>query len=411
MPTRLDALHDYPFDRLKGLLDGLSPPDDRRAIPLHIGEPQGACPDFVSDIIRDHAAEFGKYPSVRGSADYLSAAADWLTTRFALPEKTLDANRNIVTVAGTREALYLIASAAVLRKEKSLSAGTMPTVLYPNPLYHIYYGGAIGAGAEPVGLPATAETEFAPDFDAVPEEVLDRAALVYLCNPGNPTGAVIGRDRIEDMVRRARRHGFVLAVDECYSEIWFDAPPPGGLSAALLAEAGRPSLDNVVVLHSLSKRSGAPGLRAGFVAGGEQAIDDFLMLRNYAAATVPGPLQAAGAALWRDEGHVNKNRARYAELMAIADEELGPVPGYRRPEAGFFLWLNVAETFGDGETAARRLWVEQGLKVMPGRMMAQAVGPDGATPGDRYVRIALVHDPETVREVCRRIRAAAIGNE
>ncbi len=410
MLTRLDALKDYPFDRLIALLAGQQPAPDKAQIPLHVGEPQGACPDFVSEIIAREAASFGKYPSVRGDADYLSAAAEWLTNRFSLPAGTVDPKRNVVAVAGTREALYLIANSAVLRKETKLPAGIKPTVLYPNPLYHIYYGGALGAGAEPVGLPATAETGFAPDFDAVPEEVLDRAALVYLCNPGNPTGAVIGRERLEDMVRRARRHGFLLVVDECYSEIWFDEPPAGGLSAALSAEPDNPSLDNVVVMHSLSKRSGAPGLRVGFTAGGEEAIDDFLMLRNYAAATVPGPLQTAAAALWRDETHVSRNRDHYTTLMAIADEELGAVPGYQRPAAGFFLWLDIAECFGDCETAARRLWTEQGLKVMPGRMMAQPFGHGDETPGDRYVRIALVHDQDTVREICRRIRASAIGN-
>ncbi len=251
------------------------------------------------------------------------------------------------------------------------------------------------AGAEPIFVPATRETGFQPDFTALPESVLRRTALAYLCTPGNPQGSVASADLLQRSVELARRFDFVLAVDECYSEIYDREPPPGALGAC--ATLGG-TLDNVAVFHSLSKRSSVPGLRCGFVAGDERAIAAFSHLRSYAGATVPIPLLAAGAALWRDEGHVEDNRRLYRAKLDIAEELLGGRFGFFRPPGGFFLWLDV----GDGEAAALKLWQAANIRVLPGAYLARE-GADGVNPGRPYIRVALVHDLDTTRRALARM--------
>lgn len=384
---RLGRLTDYPFQRLTALLGGPATPE---SIVMSIGEPQHAPPPFVADVIQAEAAAWGKYPPLAGTPDYRKACAAWLTRRFDLPAGMVDADRHILPVAGTREALFLFAQAVV-----PAEGGETPVVLLPNPFYQVYAGAAAMAGAEPVFVPATRETGFQPDFAALPESILRRAALAYLCTPGNPQGSVASAGLLRCSVELARRFGFVLAVDECYSEIYDAAPPPGALSAC--AELGG-SLDNVVVFHSLSKRSSVPGLRCGFVASDAGAIAAFSHLRSYAGATVPVPVLAAGAALWRDEAHVEANRRLYRAKLDLAESLLGGRFGFFRPPGGFFLWLDV----GDGEAAALKLWREANIRVLPGAYLARE-DADGRNPGHPYIRVALVHDLDTTRRTLARM--------
>jgi len=354
---------------------------------MHIGEPQGQPPAFVAEIIRDHAALWAKYPPLTGTEEHRAAVADWLVRRYGLDAQAIDPARMVIPVSGTREALFQAGLMAVAAKADTVAT---PALLMPNPLYHVYYGAAAVAGAEAVPLAATAETGYLPRIDSLDPALLDRTALAYLCTPSNPTGAVASLNELTRWIDLARRHDFLLAVDECYSEIYTAVPPPGALQAC--AELG-PSFDNVLVFNSLSKRSSAPGLRCGFVAGDPALIETLTMLRGYGGAQVPGPLLAAATALWQDEDHVAKARAHYAGLFDLADERLSALAGYRRPEGAFFLWLPV----DDGEAAARRLWTQAGVKVMPGAYMAR---PDaaGRNPGADHIRVALVHD----RDPCAR---------
>ena len=320
--------------------------------------------------------------------------------RFGLAEGSFDADKQLIPLAGTREGLYQIAQLVI---SETKPGAKPPVVLLPNPFYQVYAGAALMAGAEPVFVPATAETGFLPDFAALDEETLNRTALAYLCTPGNPQGAVASLEQLKAAIQLARRHDFVLAVDECYSEIYDrDELRPAGALEACQALGG--SYANVVVFHSLSKRSSAPGLRSGFVAGDPEIIAPFSRLRAYAGATLPGPILAASAALWRDEEHVEANRFAYRAKFDVAEEILGNRPGFTRPAGGFFLWLNV----GDGEVAAKTLWEQSGIRVLPGAYLARP-GADGVNPGQPYIRIALVHDLDTVREAMTRIAQLPVG--
>jgi N-succinyldiaminopimelate aminotransferase len=303
----------------------------------------------------------------------------------------VDPDRNILPAPGSREALFQVALSAVALKAN----GAPPTVLIPNPFYHVYAGAAAAAGAEPVFVPAGPESGFLPDYERLPAALLDRAALAFLSTPANPQGAVADLARLESLLTLARRHGFVLAVDECYAEIYDRAPPPGALEAAARLGGG---LDHLVVLHSLSKRSSVPGLRSGFIVATADMIRRGLQLVNYGGAGVPLPVLAASAALWREETHVAENRAKYRRNMDAAERILGNSLGFRRPAGGFFLWLEV----GDSEAAARRLWAEAGLRVLPGAYMGRA-DAQGRHPGQRYIRVALVHEPEAVVEALTRL--------
>lgn len=385
---RLDLLTDYPFRRLAGLLQGPSGADP---IIMSIGEPQHMPPPFVAEILAAQAAGWGKYPPLSGTAEFRAAAAGWLTRRFRLAEGALDPDRQVLPLAGTREGLFQIAHVVC----GQATGGRPPVVLLPNPFYQIYAGAALLAGAEPVFVPATAETGFLPDFSTVSEDILGRTALAYLCTPANPQGSVASLERLAATIALARRHGFVLAVDECYSEIYDRSEPAGALEACGLLGGG---FDNVVVFHSLSKRSSAPGLRSGFAAGDPALMDAFGRLRAYGGAAVPLPILAASTALWQDEAHVEANRALYRAKLDVAEQILGNRLGFYRPEGGFFLWLKV----GDGEQAALSLWAEAGVRVLPGAYLARA-GADGSNPGEPYIRVALVHDLETTQRALTRL--------
>jgi aspartate/methionine/tyrosine aminotransferase len=317
--------------------------------------------------------------------------ADWATRRYGLPAGMVDPEANVIPVSGTREALFMIALTVVPETVR----GKRPAVLMPNPFYQVYLGAAALAGAEPVFMPATKETGFLPRLDAVGEDVLARTAYAYYCSPANPQGTVATLDELVAVVTLARARGFVAVFDECYSEIWCDAPPPGGLEAC---KALGGSLDNVLVFQSLSKRSSAPGLRSGFVAGDPALIRAFKRVRDYGGAPPPLPLLAAAAALWGDEDHVEANRALYRRKFDMAEAALDGRLGFYRPGGGFYLWLDV----GDGEKAGLKLWREAALRVIPGRYLAHE-DESGANPGARYIRCALVHDIDTTARALDRL--------
>lgn len=394
----LEQLGGGPFDRLGALLADVPPADGCAPILMHIGEPQLPQPAIIAETVARHADLWSKYPPVAGSPEFREAVAGWLARRYGLPDGMLDPQRHVIAVCGTREALFQTALMAVPRDNGS-DDGTEPAVLMPNPMYHVYYGGAVMAGAEPVPVAATAETGFLPDYASLDPALLDRTALAYLCSPGNPQGAVATLDQLCGLIELARKHGFLLALDECYSEIWRGSAPPGGLEACAALGGG---MENVLVFHSLSKRSSAPGLRAGFVAGDERAVASLLRLRGYGGAQVPGPIQAAATALWNDEAHVEENRAHYASLFELARRTLGNRAGFHEAPGGFFLWLDV----GDGEDAARKAWRHGAIKVMPGRYMSRTDPVSGENPGHRYIRVALVHDTDTAGAGLTRLAAA-----
>lgn len=381
---RLEGLTNYPFARLRTLLDGIAPPAGAEPLAMSVGEPQHAAPALIAEALAESAQLWNRYPPNNGTDDFRGAAAGWLDRRYGLPAGMIDRANGLLPVSGTREALFLAAQLAVSPR----SDGVTPAVCLPNPFYAAYEGAAVMAGAEPVFLDATAETGFLPDLDALSPALLDRSALFYFCSPSNPQGAVADLAYLQRLIGLARQHGFVLAIDECYAEIYGAAPPAGGLEAAASMDGG--ALDNLLVFHSLSKRSSAAGLRSGFVAGEPALIADFLRLRAFSAAGMPLPVQAASAALWRDDAHVEENRARYRAKFDLADAKLGERPGYVRPAGGFFLWLDLASE-GDGEEAARRLWREAGIRVLPGAYLTRP-SADGINRGNRFIRIALVHD-------------------
>jgi aspartate/methionine/tyrosine aminotransferase len=303
----------------------------------------------------------------------------------------IEPDRHVAPVAGTRESLFQCAFLAVPPRK----AGRQPAVLMPNPFYQCYGGAAIAAGGQPVYLPVTAESNFLPNLDAIDAKTWERTALFYLCSPSNPQGTIADLAYMSRLIGLARQHDFVLVMDECYAEIYLDQPPPGALQAVRAMDG---ALDNLLCFHSLSKRSSVPGLRAGFVVGDPKLLKLFLRLREYGGNPLPLPIDAAAAALWTDEAHVGPNRARYAAKFDAAKRILGNRFGFYRPGGGFFLWLDV----GDGEAAARRLWTEAAIRVLPGAYLA--VGEAGReNPGQRYIRVALVHDEATTEAALRRL--------
>ena len=389
----LERLTDYPFDRLRALLGGIEPPASAKPVIMSLGEPQHAPPTLIQETVAAHADGWAKYPPVAGSKDLLDAVTDWIGRRYGLTSLAMDPVSNIVAVNGTKEALFMAGDICVPRTKN----GRRPAVLIPNPFYQVYVGAAILRDAEPVYLSATKETGFLPDLENLDVDLLDRTALAFLCTPANPQGAIADLNYLTKALELARKHDFVLAVDECYAEIYDKIPPPGGLEAAQSLDQG---LENLLVFHSLSKRSNAPGLRSGFVAGDPQLISAFRTLRNYGGAAVPLPLLAASAALWRDENHVHQNRIMYRDKFDRADQILRGKFGYYRPEGGFYLWLDVI----NGEDAARRLWTEGAIRVIPGAYLARP-GQDGTNPGNDYVRIALVQEPDEIDAALTRLVA------
>jgi len=381
-----------PFVRLRELL-GEAPPG-KPAISLAVGEPQHPVPAFVGPVLAAHIEEFGRYPMNKGIDVFCRAAAEWLARRFKLPRR-LDPDAEVLVLNGTREGLFLAAIAA-----RSWVGGRAhrPAVLMPNPFYAAYAAGALAAECEPVYLPATRATVFLPDLDALPESLLARTVAFYIASPANPQGAVASPTYLARLVDLARRFGFLVFSDECYSEIYSDRAPAG------ILETAGPDYGNVVVFQSLSKRSNLPGLRVGFAAGDKSFLARFLDLRNVAAPQVPVPAQRVAIAAYGDEAHVDVNRRLYAAKFDLADQIIGDRYGYRRPAGGFFLWLDVS-AHGSDEAATLRLWREAGLRVVPGRYLAQPQA-DGANPGEGFIRVAMVHDHATTAEALHRLVTA-----
>jgi len=381
-----------PFVRLRELLGDIAP--GKPAISLAVGEPQHPIPSFVGPVIAAHLAEFGRYPANKGLDEFALAVGQWLDRRYALP-RAVDPASEVLVLNGTREGLFL---AAIAAKTFVPPRAGRPAVLIPNPFYAAYAAGALAADCEPVYLPATAATGFLPDLDALGDELLARTVAIYLASPSNPQGAVAERAYLERLTALARRFGFVILSDECYCEIYSERPPPGML------EAAGADFANVVVFHSLSKRSSLPGLRLGFAAGDRKFLASFLELRNIAAPQVPTPLQHVAIAAYRDETHVAENRRLYREKFDLADQIVGDRYRYRRPAGGFFLWLDVSPQ-GGSEAASLRLWREAGLRVVPGRYLAREQ-PDGSNPGADYIRVAMVQNNEITAEAMHRLVAA-----
>jgi succinyldiaminopimelate transaminase len=388
---RLALLPDYPFDRLRGLLETIEPPKGVAHVAMSLGEPQHPYPDIVARVLAENAHLYGKYPPAAGTAEFRHAVSKWLVRRYQLPEGMLDPDRHITPCAGTREGLFRCAFLAVPQEKD----GRQPAVLMPNPFYQCYAGAAVAAGAEPVYLAATQENGFMPDFAALDAEILARTALVYLCSPANPQGTVASADYLRNLIELARSYDFTLVMDECYAEIYTAEPPVGVLEVC--AQMGG-SMNNVLAFHSLSKRSNVPGLRSGFVAGDPELMSLYRRLTEYGGNPSPLPVYATATALWQEEQHVVANRALYQEKFDLAERILSNRFGFFRPAGGFFLWLDV----GNGEEAAKTLWKEAGIRVLPGAYLS-ATGPDGTNPGQQYIRVALVHDPETTGDALQNI--------
>jgi aspartate/methionine/tyrosine aminotransferase len=390
----LDALVRSPFARLNALLEGIEP--GASPINLSLGEPHASLPPFLGPVLQEHLGEFGRYPPIRGIATLRQASAAWMGRRYPVLSGVIDPERHVLPLNGSREGLFSAVFPALARKPEIAD----PVVLIPNPFYQVYAAAAAAAGATPVFLPCGPATGFLPALDEIDQAVLKRTVALYLCSPSNPEGAVATADYLAHATALARRFDFLLFADECYSEIYADTPPPGALE---VAQSQTGSLANVVVFQSLSKRSGLPGLRSGFVAGDSNFIDAYGRFRNVACPQVPLPIQHVSAAAWADEAHVEAGRGLYRANFAVADAILEGRYGYRRPAGSFFLWLNLAG-FGGGEAAATTLWKGCGVKVLPGAYLTQAQ-PDRANPGQDFVRVALVHDADTTREALERMVA------
>lgn len=387
----LQPLSDYTFARLNKMLEGVEPAADKRPILLSVGEPQIQPPGFVTEIIAANGTLWNKYPPPKGDPAFRKAVTGWLTRRYRLAEEWLDPERHVTPVSGTREALYQLGFLAVPERKN----GREPVVLMPNPLYHSYRGAAMLGRAEPVYMNATEENGFLPHPESVTPDILERTALCFLCTPSNPQGRVASLDYLKRAIELARRHDFMLVVDECYAELYRGDPPSGGLEAAAALGDG---LENVLVLHSLSKRSSAPGLRSGFLAGDPEMIRRYGEYVTFGSAAMPLPILHAATALWQDDAHVAANRAHYAENWRICREVLGNRPGFHEAEAGFFVCMPTNDAVG----LTMRLWREQAVKIVPVGLMARE-DRNGVNPGDPYVRIALVYDTETTEEGLRRI--------
>lgn len=391
MNDALNLLQPYPFEKLRALLAGVQPPA-KKAIALSIGEPKHRSPSFVAEALSASLEQLSVYPTTLGLPALREAVAQWCERRFRVPAGWLDQARHVLPVNGTREALFAFTQTVVNREADGL-------VVSPNPFYQIYEGAALLAGATPHYLPCLPENGFNPDFDAVPAEVWQRCQLLFLCSPGNPTGALVPLSTLKKLIALADEHDFVIAADECYSELYFDeqSPPPGLLTAC--AELGRSDFRRCVVFHSLSKRSNLPGLRSGFVAGDAEILKSFLLYRTYHGCAMPVPTQLASIAAWNDEVHVRANRVLYREKFDAVLGLLQPVLDVQRPDGSFYLW---PRTPVDDQSFTRELFAREHVTVVPGSYLSRSVG--GLNPGANRVRMALVAPLAECVEAAERIR-------
>ncbi len=392
MNSDLQRLQPYPFEKLRALIADVTPNPALRPISLSIGEPKHPSPPFVLETLANNLDKAAVYPTTQGKPELRQGIADWLTRRFDLKPGSLDIGGNVIPVNGTREALFSFTQALVQRDPQGL-------VVSPNPFYQIYEGAAFLAGVEPHYLACDASNGFIPDFGAVPADIWQRCQLLFICTPGNPTGSVIPLDTLQQLIKLADEHDFVIASDECYSEIYAPAgPAPVGLLQACAA-MGRDDYARCVVFHSLSKRSNLPGLRSGFVAGDATLLAPYLQYRTYHGCAMPVQSQLASLAAWQDESHVADNREQYQAKFDAVLAILEPVMDVQRPDAGFYLWpvTPIAD-----DVFTQRLLAEQNVAVVPGRYLSREI--DGYNPGAGRVRMALVAPLNDCIEAAERIR-------
>lgn len=395
MNPDLQRLQAYPFEKLNRLKAGITPPSQLEHIALSIGEPKHPAPAFVRDRLIAHLDELSNYPVTRGMDTLRQVIASWLTRRFNLNSAPINPETQVLPVSGTREALFSFAQAVIDRSQQA-------RVLMPNPFYQIYEGAALLAGAEPYFLNTNRATAFLPDFDAVPADVWHRCQLIYICSPGNPTGRVIPLAQLQKLINLADQYDFIIAADECYSELYFDeaAPPVGLLEAA--QSLGNTEYQRCVVFHSLSKRSNLPGLRSGFVAGDARVLADYYRYRTYQGCALPPPIQHASIAAWSDESHVRENRGLYRDKFERVIALLENILPVSLPDAGFYLWPELPIS---DEQFTRELYAQENITVLPGSYLSRDA--HGENPGAGYVRIALVADQAQCEIAAQRIRRFA----
>lgn len=390
-PERFSNLPAYAFPRLRALLDHLEPGGP--VVHMTIGEPKHPFPNWVMDEIAENSGGFNQYPPNDGTPELQAAIATWIKRRY---DVDVDASTQVMALNGTREGLYN-AAMALCPEQKN---GGQPLILTPNPFYQVYAVAAASVGAEVRFVPATDQSGHLPDFSQLSEEDLARVAIAYVCSPANPQGAVADLKYWTSLLTLAERYDFQVFADECYSEIYRQTAPVGALEAARHLKVDP---ERVLIFHSLSKRSNLPGLRSGFVAGGPESLRRIKQLRAYSGAPLPLPLQRAAEKVWSDEMHVEENRRLYAEKFDLADEIFADVHGYQSPQAGFFLWLPVA----DGEQAAIKAWTETGVRVLPGAYLSRDV--DDFNPGKKFIRVALVAPKTEVAEALTKLRDCIYG--
>ena len=386
-PERFENLPLYAFSRLRELLDGVKPAGQE--ISMTIGEPRHPFPEWVTDIIVKNSAGFNDYPANEGIPELKEEIMEWVQRRYSV---TLDPQKNVLALNGTREGLYNSLIALCHEKKNN----SRPIVLIPNPFYQVYMASSLTVNAEPYFVEALPQNNHLPDFSAVPTDILQRTAGVYLCSPSNPQGAVATMEYWIELLKLAEQYDFIIFADECYSEIYRDQAPVGALEALNTIGADP---ERLVVFHSLSKRSNLPGLRSGFLATGPENLKRLSQLKSYGGAPLPKPLQYAAAAVWKDEKHVKENRKLYAAKYKIADDILSGLDGYTSPEAGFFLWIKVE----DSEKTCLNLWRETGVRVLPGAYLAQE--KNGKNPGQNFIRVALVAEQKITEEALTKIRS------
>jgi N-succinyldiaminopimelate aminotransferase len=392
MNPHLSQLQAYPFERLRTLLASVTPNPTLRPIAMSIGEPRHTPPAVVLDTLRNTLHTVGSYPATAGLPEFRHAISQWLCRRFQLSSNAVNPDSMVLPVNGTREALFAIVQAVIDHTKPS------PAVLMPNPFYQIYEGAALLAGAEPIFMNADSSNGYLPNLDAVPESTWRRCQLLFLCSPGNPTGQVASIDYLKQALALADKYNFIVAADECYSEIFTDEtkPPPGLLQAA--HASGRSSFERCIVFHSLSKRSSVPGLRSGFVAGDPALIKPFLLYRTYHGCAMPAHTQLASIRAWNDETHVIDNRRQYQEKFRAVLAILRPVMDLYRPDAGFYLWPRVV----DDEVFTRELFRQQHVTIVPGSYLSRTTVQ--GNPGAGRVRISLVPDVAECVMAAERIR-------
>jgi N-succinyldiaminopimelate aminotransferase len=392
MNPSFDQLQSYPFQKLAALTGAVTPPPELKRISLHIGEPKHPTPEFIKRALTENLGGLANYPTTLGAPSLRIAIAEWMRRRYALTD--INAETQIIPVNGSREALFAFAQTVVDRTRAA------PVVVVPNPFYQIYEGAALLAGATPQYLHTLPANGFALDFAQLPDDVWQRTQLVYVCSPGNPTGRVMTLDEWQRLFALSDRYGFVIAADECYSEIYFDEaqPPLGALQAA--QQCGRAGFPRLVMFSSLSKRSNVPGMRSGFVAGDGEILKKFLLYRTYQGCAMSPPIHAASTAAWQDEAHVVENRQLYREKFAAFTRILGEVTEVGMPDAAFYVWL---DTLRDDAQFTRELLAEQNVSVLPGSYLAREAR--GINPGAQFVRIALVASTAECTEAAQRIAA------